>query len=228
MNAIARSTVLDPLVWIAHILLGVGLAAPCMTITPRLGAHTGLAQWLGLVEEPRTYSILSGIRVLLRGDGLWIGLLLLVFSVLFPVLKLIALRVAISAGAPGRLHRVLGSVGKFSMADVFVVALIVVVSKSFPGGTTVELRWGIYAFAGAALLTMILTTLADRRSRTVDHEDAAVVEQVHQHAGVEAVAAGAQPAQVEAAQNVERKPDSDAVREGEQRARGHDGPGSAV
>ena len=84
--------------------------------------------------------------------------------------KLIALRVAIGAGTPGRLHRVLGTLGKFSMADVFVVALVVVASKSFPGGTTVDLRWGIYAFAGAALLTMVLTMLADRRSRSVDRE----------------------------------------------------------
>jgi len=160
----ARATVLDPFVWMAHILLGVGLAAPCMTITPRFGAHTGLAKWLGLLDEPRTYSILSGIRALLAGDGLWIGLLLLVFSVLFPVAKLIALRVAIGVGAGGGLHRALASVGKFSMADVFVVALIVVVSKSFPGGTTVDLRWGIYAFAGAALLTMALTAWVDRRA----------------------------------------------------------------
>lgn len=184
MKPFARASFLDPLVWAAHILLGVGLAAPCMTVTPRMGSHTGLAEWLGLLDEPRTYSILSGIRALLEGDGLWIGILLLVFSVVFPIAKLIALRVALGTGAPNRLHRILRSVGKFSMADVFVVALLVVVSKSFPGGTSIDLRWGIYAFAAAALLTMVSTLLVDRRSGAVDREHAAVVEQVHQHARV--------------------------------------------
>ena len=172
---VARATVLDPLLWIAHILLGVGLAAPCMTVTPRMGSHTGLAQWLGLLDAPRTYSILTGIRALIEGDGLWIGLLLLLFSVLFPIAKLIALRVAMGVGASNRLHRVLRGVGKYSMADVFVVALLVVESKSFPGGTTIDLRWGIYAFAAAALLTMLITTLADRASRGMNHEQPAVV-----------------------------------------------------
>ena len=175
MKWVARTTLLDPLLWVAHILLGVGLAAPCMTVTPRMGAHTGLAQWIGLLDEPRTYSILSGIRALLAGDGVWIGLLLLLFSVLFPIGKLVALRVALGSGASSRLHRVLAGIGRFSMADVFVVALLVVVSKTFPGGTTIDLRWGIYAFAGAALLTMGLTSLADRRSTRVNQKQAAVV-----------------------------------------------------
>jgi len=184
MKRLGRASAIDPLLWVAHILLGVGLAAPCMTVTPRMGAHTGLAEWLGLLDEPRTYSILSGIRALIVGDGLWIGLLLLLFSVVFPIAKLIALRVAMGVGAPNRLHHLLGAIGRFSMADVFVVALLVVVSKTFPGGTTIDLRWGLYAFAGAALLTMMVTSLADRRSRSVDQEQAAVVEQVHEHARI--------------------------------------------
>jgi paraquat-inducible protein A len=151
-------TPLHPLLWSAHILLGVGLAAPCMTIVPRLGAHTALGAWLGLLDEPRSFSILTGIRGLLAGNGLWIGLLLLVFSVLFPLAKLIGLRIALAdlaANRPlNRLHRLLANVGKYSMADVFVVALLVVASKSFPGGTEVQIRWGLYAFASAALLTM--------------------------------------------------------------------------
>jgi len=155
-------TPLHPLLWTAHILLGTGLAAPCMTVVPRMGRHTGIAEWLGLVDEPRTYSILTGIAQLLNGGGFWIGLLLLAFSVVFPVAKLVALRVAlgdVSAGRPpNRLHRLLANVGKYSMADVFVVALVVVASKSFPGGTSVDVRWGVYAFAAAALLTMFASS----------------------------------------------------------------------
>jgi paraquat-inducible protein A len=134
------------LVWIAHVLLGIGIAAPCMTVTPRLGDHTALGEWLGLVGTPRSYSIMDGIRQLLGGNGIWLGLVVLLFSVLFPIAKLIALRM--------RSHRLHGF-GKYSMVDVFVIALLVVVSKSFPGGTEISVEWGIYPFAAASLLTML-------------------------------------------------------------------------
>ena len=50
--------------------------------------------------------------------------------------------------------RVAVAVGKYSMVDVFVVALLVVAAQTLPGGTTIELRWGAYAFAAAALLAI--------------------------------------------------------------------------
>lgn len=131
--------------WAAHVLLGVGIAAPCMTVTPRMGEHTGFAKWVGLVDAPRSYSILGGIRHLLGGDGIWLGIVLLGFSVLFPIAKLIALRMQSSK---------LASIGKYSMVDVFVIAMLVVASKSFPGGTEISMAWGIYPFAAAALFTM--------------------------------------------------------------------------
>ena len=137
------------MIWLAHVLLGVGIAAPCMTVTPRMGEHTRLGEWLGLIGEPQSYSLLDGIRRLLGGDGIWIGIVLLVFSVLFPIAKLVAVRMR---------SKHLANLGKYSMVDVFVVALIVVISKSFPGGTDVSVEWGIYPFAGAALLTMVASS----------------------------------------------------------------------
>ena len=123
-----------------------------------MGSYTGLAKWFGLLEGPETYSILTGIGRMLRGGNVAIGLVLLVFSVIFPVAKLIVLRGALAdlrAGRPAaRLARWTARIGKFSMVDVFVVALLVIAGKSFPGGTTVVVRWGIWAFAGAALLSI--------------------------------------------------------------------------
>ena len=153
-----RLLVLDLLNWAGHGLLALGLCGPCMTVVPRMGAVEGLARWLGLLREPETYSILSGIGKLLAGDGLFVGIVLLVFSVVFPVAKLIVLRVCIAqmrhGNATGVAHRLATRYAKYSMVDVFVIALVVVASRSFPGGTTVELRWGTYAFAAAALLSV--------------------------------------------------------------------------
>ncbi len=145
------------LTWAAHVLLGVGLCAPCMTVTPRIGPLEGLGRWLGLIDEPKTYSVATGVLQLLRGGNVAIGLVLLVFSVLFPLTKLVVLRAALAGAGPfGRAHDLVARFGRYSMADVFVLALLVVVSKSFPGGTTVEVRWGAFAFAAAALFCLVL------------------------------------------------------------------------
>jgi len=149
--------------WTGHVLLGFGLFGPCMTVTPRMESVQGLAKWLGLVGEPKTYSIVSGVRALLNGGNVGIGLILLFFSVFFPIAKLVALRVCITDARLGRSHALAARFGKYSMVDVFVIALLVVTGKSYPGGTTVEIEWGIFAFAGAALLSMLVGTAVARR-----------------------------------------------------------------
>ncbi len=153
-----RLGLLTTLNWLGHGLLALGLVGPCMTITPRLGPHTGLGKWLGVLQDPQTYSILTGVWRLVTGGNLWIGIALLVFSVIFPVSKLIVLRASIAGARAGRpvfkAHDIAARLSKYSMVDVFVIALIIVASKTFPGGTTVEIRWGAYAFAAAALLSI--------------------------------------------------------------------------
>jgi paraquat-inducible protein A len=149
-------------VWTAHVLLGLGLVAPCLTVTPRLGQVDGLGRWLGLVDEPETYSVLTGILELLAGGNVALGIVLLFFSVVFPVGKLVVLRACLAEGRPGRAHAFVARFGRYSMADVFVLALMVVASKSFPGGTTVDIRWGAFAFAAAALLTVSITPSPSR------------------------------------------------------------------
>ena len=157
-----KPRVLTALNWLNHAVLGLGLCAPCMTITPRMGEHTGLAKWLGLLDEPKTYSIVGGVWKLLQGGNVPIGVILLLFSVCFPIVKLGVLRVALAqerrgpAESPGSALRFVHRFGRYSMVDVLVVALLVVAGQSFPGGTTVDLRWGTYAFAGSVLLATIV------------------------------------------------------------------------
>jgi paraquat-inducible protein A len=115
------------------------------------------------VGEAKTYSIVSGVLALLRGGNIGIGLVLLFFSVLFPVAKLVALRVCIADARLGRSHALAARFGKYSMVDVFVIALLVVASKSYPGGTTVDIEWGVFAFGAAALLSMLVGAAVARR-----------------------------------------------------------------
>lgn len=143
--------------WAGHALLAAGLFAPAMRIVPRMRPLTGLAKWLGLVDEPRSYSVLGGILELLREGHAVIGGALLCFSVLFPLAKLVVLRAGLRdarrAAPVTPAHRIASALGKYSMVDVFVIALLVVASRTFPGGTRITILWGAYAFGGAALLS---------------------------------------------------------------------------
>ena len=148
--------------WLCHGVLAVGLMAPCMTFVARLGDSTDLAQAVGLIPEPTSYSVLSGILALFEDGDLLIGLVLLTFSVLFPVAKLVVVRLAlqgIGRGAvPRRVLAAMATISKYSMVDVFAIALLVVASKTMAGGSHIDMEWGTIAFATAALLSMYLTS----------------------------------------------------------------------
>lgn len=108
-----------------------------------------------------TVSLLSALQQL-AAEAEW-GLFVLVgtFSVLFPILKsLILLLIWNFDAAHGERHRRhlhwLTIYSKWSMLDVFVVALLVVSVKL---GTLAEahVEVGIYAFAASVILTMLLS-----------------------------------------------------------------------
>src|SRR5262245_1428660 len=85
--------------------------------------------------EERVFSLISGIVELFDRGNVFIGTILLVFSLIFPFAKLLALLAATSAltklSAQGRrrLHRVAVLTGKYSLLDILVVAIMIVVVK---------------------------------------------------------------------------------------------------
>ncbi len=108
-----------------------------------------------------TVSLASGLAQL-RKEGEW-GLFAIIalFSILLPVLKFALLaymtnRADIDATAAHRSLHWLVVVGKWSMLDVFVVALMIV-SIKLGGLAQARVHEGVYAFAAAVLVTMALT-----------------------------------------------------------------------
>ena len=144
----------------AAVLLGAGLAGPCMTIQPAFGAFDG---WVRLLKpdlaRPTSYSVIGGILALMKHGSTVVGVTLLAFSVVFPTAKL-ALLASSAAGLSGgeragALTKFAHHAGKFSMLDVFVVGLIVLAIKGLPGGSKVTLGWGVAAFAGSVVLSLL-------------------------------------------------------------------------
>ena len=103
-------------------------------------------------------SILEGIGVLWEEGNYFLFAVILVFSVLFPALKtLLALLLWYAADARGpRLHKALTwleTLGRWSMLDVFVVALtIVAIQVSIV--SDVATHAGLYVFTAAVVLSM--------------------------------------------------------------------------
>lgn len=145
---------------VAAILLGAGLAGPCLSIEPAFGSMDG---WVRLLRpdmtRPTNYSVLGGILALLRHGSFIVGIALLGFSVVFPTVKLALMASSASKlalGVPrGLLTKFAHHAGKFSMLDVFVVGLIVLAIKGLPGGSKVILGWGVAVFAASVVLSLL-------------------------------------------------------------------------
>lgn len=145
------------LVLFAGILLGLGWVLPVMTVNK-----------LWFLSE--RVSILQGAAELLRHGDYFLFFVIVTFSVLFPLLKLgLALHLWYQADATSpRLGRALARIeqlGRWSMLDVFVVALLVVAIQASLI-SEVAIHAGIYVFTGAVVLSILavqrMTALARR------------------------------------------------------------------
>jgi paraquat-inducible protein A len=136
-------------IWVASILLFIGLLAPIITLSK-------------FVLIQNTFSVLSGTIELLREGQIFLFLVITGFSVVLPILKLMVLYRLVSKddAAKEKLKKLLHWMhlyGKWSMLDVFVVAVLVVAVK-LGAIADVEMRFGLYAFAASVLLTMFVTS----------------------------------------------------------------------
>ena len=119
--------------------------------------------------EPDT--ILSGVKALLLG-GMWpLALLVFFASITVPVLKLLVLTyLLLSVQFKSRwrprertvLYRITESVGRWSMIDIFVIAILVAVVK-LGALATIEAGPGAVAFGGVVVVTMFAAMSFDPR-----------------------------------------------------------------
>lgn len=108
-----------------------------------------------------TFSVLSGALGLLKEGQFFLFVVITGFSVVLPLLKMAILYklLNVKQQASAHLDRYLHWMhlfGKWSMLDVFVVAVLVVAVK-LGAIASVEMRFGLYAFTAAVLFTMYIT-----------------------------------------------------------------------
>jgi len=120
--------------------------------------RAGLLPLFGLSE----ISVVSGLQSLWASD-IPLALLVTVFALFAPYLKTIGLALVHFDLASPRLMPALHLLGKLAMADVFLIALYIVVVKGI-GLATIETAWGLYFFTGCILASLMISTLTERRS----------------------------------------------------------------
>ncbi len=114
-------------------------------------------------------SLLSGTWGLLSEGEWFLGLVLLLFSILFPIAKNLLLiglllRLPWLHGRADALWHALSVFGRWSMLDVFIVAVLVC-SVKLGMLARAELLSGIYFFTASVLITNSISTGLDFRGR---------------------------------------------------------------
>lgn len=118
--------------------------------------YAGFLPVFGLSE----ISIISGLQSLWESDVV-LALLVSFFAIFAPVLKAIGMALIQFRLASPRLLPALHVLGKLAMADVFLVALYILVVKGVGLGR-VETGWGLYLFTACVLGQIAITILFER------------------------------------------------------------------
>jgi uncharacterized paraquat-inducible protein A len=131
--------VLFPLAWFAP-LMRAGINLPLF----------------GLTE----ISVISGLQAL-WGSDVVLALLVTGFALMAPYLKTIGLALVHFRLASPRILGALQILGKLAMADVFLIALYIVVVKGV-GLARVETGWGLYFFSGCVIASIAISYFTER------------------------------------------------------------------
>jgi paraquat-inducible protein A len=100
-------------------------------------------------------SILSGLAELWRSD-VWLAAVVTFFAIIAPYAKLLAMLAQDMGRLPARAAPALQLASKLAMADIFLIALYIVIAKG-AGHVTVQAAWGLYLFTGCVLASLALS-----------------------------------------------------------------------
>ena len=142
------------LILLSVVFLVLGLNLPILTVRK--------------LWEQNTFSVLSGIVNLWKEHYYFLAAIVFFFSIIFPIVKLVTLFVIWFIELTDLQRKLilnwLGALGKWSMLDVFVAAIIIV-SIKLGALASAKAENGIYYFGLSILLAMIVTALQSSLAR---------------------------------------------------------------
>ena len=164
----------DPYRFWRHVLLisilclFVGLIAPMMQMT----AYKELPVLGDVIFKYEAKSIFSTVQSLFVNGSFIIASLITLFSIFTPLLKMSVVAMNLFNVAPSlhkRAHDLIHLLGKWSMADVFVVAILIsIFALDTQDFTRAETDLGVYFFALYCLLSLLVTHAVLKEPETQD------------------------------------------------------------
>lgn len=125
------------------VLYPIAWAAPLM--------RAGLLPLFGLSE----ISVLTGLQSLWASD-IFLALVVTCFALFAPYLKTIGLSLVHFDLLSPRALPALHLMGKLAMADIFLIALYITLTKGIGVGR-IETAWGLYLFTGCVIASILIS-----------------------------------------------------------------------
>lgn len=155
MNVNNRKIIGIVITIISLCLLVPGLILPIISV--KIGAELPIVGELNLHKS--TQSVIDTIRNLYQNNNILVAFLILLFSIIVPITKALLVFIAVlrkDTSKGSRIQNTLAIIGKWSMADVFVVAtLIAHLSSSSDDAISSKLHIGFYYFLGYCILSIV-------------------------------------------------------------------------
>lgn len=136
---------------VLFILFPISWFAPLM--------QAGLLPLFGLSE----ISIISGLQSLWEKDVIF-ALLVTFFALVAPMLKTLGMALVQFKLLDDRTLPVIGVMGKLAMADIFLIALYITLSKGIGIGR-IETLWGLYLFTACILASLAISIVESMRRK---------------------------------------------------------------
>ena len=108
-------------------------------------------------------SVISGLQAIWEKD-VFLALLVTFFALFAPYMKTIGLALIHFRLASPRLMPALHLLGRLAMADIFLIALYIVLARGVGVGR-VETDWGLYLFTFCILASMVIAHLTPEGRR---------------------------------------------------------------
>ena len=131
--------------------LALLIAFPIAWFAPLMRA--GILPLFGLSE----ISVISGLQSLWGSDVI-LALLVTFFALFAPYVKTLGLALMHFGLLSEKVNPAIGILGKLAMADIFLIAVYITVSKGIGVGR-IETAWGLYLFTACILIQLALGIL---------------------------------------------------------------------
>ena len=113
--------------------------------------RAGMLPLFGLSE----ISVMTGLQSLWASD-IFLALIVTVFALVAPYIKTIGIALIQFGLLSPRLNKVMEVLGKLAMADIFLIALYITLTKGIGIGR-IEVAWGLYLFTFCILTSLVIS-----------------------------------------------------------------------